>query len=384
VAVIGDGTFFHSGITGLIDAVYNKSNVTVVILDNSATVMTGGQQHPATGDTLMGDKTNVIDIPTLCKSLGVKSVRVVDPYNYQECLDSVKDEIEKNETSVIITNRPCVLMPERIMDEPYVVDLDLCNGCSACFRISCPAIMASEETNEHGSPKALIDETLCTGCSLCTQVCKPDAIVLKSQFAKEFVIAMADMNFNILIVGVGGQGVLLASELISEVAIQSGLDVKKSEVHGMSQRGGVVSSHVKIAPKVYSPTIQYGQADVVLSFEKAEGLRAIDWMKRDGVAIVSTTALVPAIVTSSKNLSYPHDAVDRMKEKTGKVIALEADDIALELGNPRLVNTILLGVMSNYLPFDLDMWNQAIKDKVKAKFVDVNLKAFERGRSITE
>ncbi len=193
---------------------------------------------------------------------------------------------------------------------------------------------------------------------------------------------MADKNYNILIVGVGGQGVLLASEVISDVAMNSGYDIKKSEVHGMSQRGGVVSSHVKIAPKVYSPTIEYGQADVLMAFEQAEGLRAIDWMKRDGVAIVSTTAIVPAIVTSSKMFKYPEDAVGEMKKKSKHVIAVPADQIAGELGNPRVVNTILLGVLSNYTPFENDLWIEMLKKKVKAKFVDVNLQAFKRGQNV--
>ena len=193
---------------------------------------------------------------------------------------------------------------------------------------------------------------------------------------------MANESLNILIVGVGGQGVLLASEIISEAAMKSGYDVKKSEVHGMSQRGGVVSSHVKIAPKVYSPTIQYGQADVLMAFEQAEGLRALDWMKSDGVAIVSTTMLVPAIVTSSKKLTYPENAAGEMKRKAERVIIVPADKIAAELGNPRVVNTILLGVLSNYAPFEYDLWIEMLKTKVKARFVEVNLKAFERGRSI--
>jgi len=194
--------------------------------------------------------------------------------------------------------------------------------------------------------------------------------------------AMTNKSYDILIVGVGGQGVLLASELISEVAMKFGYDVKKSEVHGMSQRGGVVSSHVRIGPRVHSPTIQYGQADVLIAFEQAEGLRAVDWMKKDGVAIVSTTSLIPAIVTSSKSFSYPDDAVDRLKKKAANVIAVDADSIARELGNPRLVNTILLGILSNYLPFALDQWKEVIKTKVKARFVDINLSALERGRSI--
>ena len=194
---------------------------------------------------------------------------------------------------------------------------------------------------------------------------------------------MAENNqYSILIVGVGGQGVLLASEILSEVAMKAGLDVKKSEVHGMAQRGGVVSSHVRIAPKVYSPTIEYGKADVVMAFEQAEGLRAVDWMKKNGVAIVSTTILVPAIVTSSKKFSYPDDSIGIMKTKAEHVIGVQADKIAAELGNPRLVNTILLGVLSNYMPFEMELWLDVIKNRVKERFVDINIKAFNRGREV--
>jgi indolepyruvate ferredoxin oxidoreductase alpha subunit len=182
VAAIGDSTFFHSGITGLVDAVYNNSNLTLMILDNRATAMTGGQQHPATGKTLMGKDATVIDFEALCKGLGVKNFRKVDPYDYNATLAAIEEEMKNPGPSVIVTDRPCVLMPKRIMNEPYVVDLERCNGCSACFRISCPAIMASDETNEHGRPKAVIDPTLCTGCTLCAQICQPEAIVLKSQF----------------------------------------------------------------------------------------------------------------------------------------------------------------------------------------------------------
>lgn len=193
---------------------------------------------------------------------------------------------------------------------------------------------------------------------------------------------MQDSNFNILIVGVGGQGVLLASEILSEVAMKAGYDVKKSEVHGMSQRGGVVSSHVKIAPKVYSPTIHKGQVDILLSFEQAEGLRAIDWMKKDGIAVISKTTLVPAIVTSTKSLSYPEDPIAEMRKHLDQVLGVDADKIAGELGNPRLVNTILLGIISNQLPFPVELWTDMMKAKIKPKFVDINLKAFSIGREI--
>jgi len=184
VAVIGDSTFFHSGITGILDAVYNRSNVTAIVLDNRATAMTGGQEHPGTGHTLMGEEVPQVDIGKLVQSLGVKNVRHLDPYQYEKTLEVIKEEIEKPGPSVIITSRPCVLMPKRIMDEPYVIDLEACTGCSLCFRISCPAISASDEKNKRGNPKAVIDETQCTGCTLCAQICPEEAIVLKSQFVK--------------------------------------------------------------------------------------------------------------------------------------------------------------------------------------------------------
>jgi indolepyruvate ferredoxin oxidoreductase, beta subunit len=183
---------------------------------------------------------------------------------------------------------------------------------------------------------------------------------------------------NILIVGVGGQGVLLASELLSEVAIMSGLDVKKSEVHGMSQRGGVVSSHVRIGKKVYSPIIPYGQADILLSFEQAEGLRALDWLAPNGQVIVSRTRLVPPIANFGK-FTYPDDPVAEIRKKTPQVIAVDADQMALELGNTRLVNTILLAVASPSIGFPRSVWEEAIRKLVKPKFVDVNLQAFARG-----
>jgi indolepyruvate ferredoxin oxidoreductase alpha subunit len=143
--------------------------------------MTGGQQHPATGYTLMGEETKEVDFVKLCKALGVESVRQVDPYDFKGLMDVFKEEIERPGPSVIITNRACVLMPKRIMDRPYTVIAEDCNGCSACFRIGCPAIMTSTELTEKKKPKAIIDPVLCTGCSLCAQVCKPEAIVLAEE-----------------------------------------------------------------------------------------------------------------------------------------------------------------------------------------------------------
>ncbi len=181
VAVIGDSTFLHSGITGLLDAVYNKSNMTLIILDNRVTAMTGGQEHPSTGHTLMGEPTKSVDFVELCKALGVESVRTADPYNFDGLMKTIKEEIDREGPSVIITNRACVLMPKRIMEQPYVVLEEECTGCSACYRIGCPAIFQSGKMTEDNKPIAEIDPILCTGCSLCAQICKPEAIVLQEQ-----------------------------------------------------------------------------------------------------------------------------------------------------------------------------------------------------------
>ena len=187
---------------------------------------------------------------------------------------------------------------------------------------------------------------------------------------------------NIYIAGVGGQGVLLASELLSEAAVVSGYDVKKSEVHGMSQRGGVVSSHVRIGKKVFSPIIPYGQADIILSFEQAEGLGAIDWLAPGGKMVISSTRLVPPSANFGK-LHYPEDPIAEIKKRTSNVILVDAEKMALELGNIRLVNTILLAVASPFIGFEKSIWEKAIKKLVKPKYVDLNLKAFSQGHELT-
>ena len=192
---------------------------------------------------------------------------------------------------------------------------------------------------------------------------------------------MENKTTNILIVGVGGQGVLLASEILSDVAMKAGYDTKKSEVHGMSQRGGVVSSHVKYGPKVYSPIIPYGNADILISFEQAEALRAMDWVKKDGLVATSTTRLIPPSAMG-KDFSYPDDPVEIMRKKMKNVIAIDADKIALEIGNIRLVNTLLLGVISSRLEFDNAIWEESFKARVKPKFVDINLVAFAKGQEL--
>ncbi len=167
VAVIGDSTFMHSGVTGLINIAYNGSNSTVIILDNSITGMTGHQQNPTTGYNLKGDPCSKIDLEALCKSVGIKSVRVVDPYNLAECDTVIKEELAKEEPSVIISRRPCALLKYVKHTGPIEVDTDKCIGCKSCMRIGCPAVSVIDG-------KVKIDNTLCTGCGVCAQMCKFD------------------------------------------------------------------------------------------------------------------------------------------------------------------------------------------------------------------
>jgi indolepyruvate ferredoxin oxidoreductase alpha subunit len=177
VAVIGDSTFLHSGITGLANVVYNRGTQLTIIVDNRITAMTGGQDHPGTSKTLMGEKTHAIDLVQLVKALGVEHVRTIDPFDQKETLAVLKEEIEREAPSVVITTKPCVLFPSKLKPATkFHVVLETCTACGACFRIGCPAITASSEKNEKGRAKSQIDIELCTGCTLCAQVCPEEAI----------------------------------------------------------------------------------------------------------------------------------------------------------------------------------------------------------------
>jgi len=169
VAVIGDSTFMHSGITGLVNIAYNNSNSTVIIVDNSITGMTGHQQNPTTGMNLKGDPASKIDLETLCRAVGINRVAVVDPYNLAECNRVIKEELAAKEPSVIISRRPCALLKYVKHSAPLKVDSDKCKSCKMCMKIGCPAI-----SMENG--KAKVDTTLCTGCGVCEQLCKFDAL----------------------------------------------------------------------------------------------------------------------------------------------------------------------------------------------------------------
>ena len=169
VAVIGDSTFMHSGMTGLVNIAYNATNSTVIILDNSITGMTGHQQNPTTGYNIKGDPAAKVNLEALCHALGINRVRVVDPYDLKACEEAVLEELAAEEPSVIISRRPCVLLKYVKAKPPLRVNADACRGCKRCMKLGCPAISFKEG-------KARIDATLCVGCGVCEQLCAFDAI----------------------------------------------------------------------------------------------------------------------------------------------------------------------------------------------------------------
>lgn len=169
VAVIGDSTFMHSGVTGLINIAYNQSNSTVIILDNSITGMTGHQENPTTGKTIKGDPTTAVSLELLAKAVGIDRVRVIDPYNLKECEDVLREEIAVDAPSVVISRRPCALLKYVKHNPPMHVNPDKCVGCKMCMKIGCPAISMKNK-------KSVIDFTQCVGCNVCSQLCKFDAI----------------------------------------------------------------------------------------------------------------------------------------------------------------------------------------------------------------
>ncbi|NLG85947.1 MAG: indolepyruvate oxidoreductase subunit beta [Firmicutes bacterium] len=191
---------------------------------------------------------------------------------------------------------------------------------------------------------------------------------------------MANKVTNVLLVGVGGQGTILAARILSGVLQEAGYDVKMSEVHGMSQRGGSVVTFVRYGEKVYSPLVEKGTADLILSFEKLEALRWLPYLKPEGTMVVNDLALLPAPVLLGK-AEYPYNALDVLREKAKKLITLDAAKIAEEkVGNIRTQNVVLLGALANNMDIPTETWEKVVRESVPPKTVDVNLKAFAAGR----
>jgi indolepyruvate ferredoxin oxidoreductase beta subunit len=192
-------------------------------------------------------------------------------------------------------------------------------------------------------------------------------------------------NLNFLFVGVGGQGILTASDIAAEVGLAAGLEAKKSEIHGFSQRGGVVESHVRWGQQVGSPMGERGTINFLVSFEILEAARFVDWLKPDGVVITSTQRLVPMSV-SSGGFTYPgRDEIEQtLRSRSGRLYYVDALDIAQRLGNTRLVNTIVLGTLSTQLDIHPDTWLSVIERRVPPKYAELNRQSFREGRRVID
>ena len=184
---------------------------------------------------------------------------------------------------------------------------------------------------------------------------------------------------NIMIVGVGGQGSLLASKLLGRLLVNEGFDVKVSEVHGMSQRGGSVVTYVRYGEKVYSPIVDKGEADFIISFEKLEAARYAPFLRPDGKIIVNSQEIDPMPVITGA-MEYPHEALENLSKKGVDIDCIDALTPALEAGSAKATNIVLMGRLSKYLSIDKDKWIRAIEESVAPKFVEMNIKAFELGR----
>ena len=188
---------------------------------------------------------------------------------------------------------------------------------------------------------------------------------------------------NILVVGVGGQGIITASDIAAQVGLDLGLDAKKSEVHGFAQRGGVVESHIRWAPSVGSPTCEKGYVDVLVAFELLEAARWVDWLKPEGVVLVNHQRLDPMSVNLGK-AAYPNEdeLLAALRERAKRVVVVDALPLAEQAGNQRTMNTVMLAALSSMLDTDPEVWRKAILRRVPQKYADVNEVAFQLGRQV--
>jgi indolepyruvate ferredoxin oxidoreductase beta subunit len=187
-----------------------------------------------------------------------------------------------------------------------------------------------------------------------------------------------ERTINVLLVGVGGQGTILASELLARVLLQAGYDVKKSEVHGMAQRGGRVVSHVRFGRKVHAPLIVRGEADILMGFEMAETLRSLDWLSMGARVIAENRAILPYTSQVGQE-SYPFDALERIRNEGFDLTVVDGEKLAEQAGERKTANIVLMGALARHLPVDRSVWEETIRLNMPARLMDVNLKAFEMG-----
>lgn len=435
-AFIGDSTFFASGMTGVVNALYNQANVTIILLDNSTTAMTGHQPHPGTGVTMMGDIAKKINPEQVLRGMGVEQIACINPLELDTAVDTVKKMAELPGVKVIIFQSPCIAVSKP--KQRVVIRKDLCIGCKKCIReLGCPGIVLRD-----GRP--FIDPTLCFGCSLCEFVCPVNAIEKESEDTGTYAAAgtsadrasgigagtaagqpdgekvsgqidtdkpegadepgktdkqgakavgngiaadQADASAlqqtgrNYLLCGVGGQGTVLAAKVLAAAAIAKGENVKTTETIGMAQRGGSVVSHVRTGQTIHSPLIPMKGADLLIAFEPAEAVRNLPYLKDGGTVVVSSRPVMP-VTAALKGSDYNGtDMIEYLQKKVARLIVLDTDALCAECGSTKVMNVILLGaaIRSGALEVNEEEIRTALLARLPEKHHELNIRALRLG-----
>ena len=358
---IGDSTFFHTGIPGVINAVYNQTEIKLMVLDNSTTAMTGSQPHPGTGQTMMGEISEKVSIEAVLKAIGVQFVEICSPFDLAKAQEAVKRAAEHKGVAAVIFRAPCITVSKPL--PLLTVNSHKCTGCKRCIKeLGCPAI-------SYSGHKAVIEPSMCYGCTICAQVCPFGAIEEE-----------AVMNKSILLAGVGGQGTVLASKLIAQAAIDLGFPARTAETIGMAQRGGCVVSHVRIG-EAHSPLIPKGKADIIIGFEPAEAVRCLPYLKEEGVVVTTKKAIKPVTASLSGSSYDGTEMIDYLTRNQEKLVVVDGEKICAACGSAKVLNIALLGAAcaAGALGIPRKSFQKAIESRLPQKFVTMNLKALELG-----
>ena len=413
-AFVGDSTFFASGITGSVNGFANGAEMTLCVLDNSTTAMTGHQPHPGTGVTVMGDLTEKVDIGAVLTGIGIKEVETVNPMELETAVGAVRRVSAKPGFKAIIFKYPCVVR-FRPKAGKASVDPDKCIGCKKCVsQLGCPALLFKDG-------KAAVDSSQCTGCTLCQQVCPVGAIsgggardfgrqvaeaqeesrkgaVPDSEKRRERAVMTASLmrsrdigepvsgarggfadavQTSVIFAGVGGQGTVLASRLTAAAAMAKGLRVRSAETIGMAQRGGSVTGFLKIGGNSMSAMMPRGSADVIIGFEPAEAVRMLPYLKPGGAVVCSRAPVYPVSALTG-DAPYDADAVIKYLEDTVSDLTLvDSAKLLEQLGSSKCLNTLLLGFALRAADIGVSAADIEIQLKkvLPEKLWDVNMKA---------
>lgn len=375
VSVLGDSTFLHTGIPSLIDVAYNNSNTVNIILDNRITGMTGHQQNPGTGLTAQGDPAPEVDIPAVCRAIGIRHVVTVDPNDLAAVKSALEGALALNEPSVVITRWPCALkkfsaedkaeFPGMFQDK-YRVAAEKCMGCRSCLKVGCPAIIF-----DSAAKKAAVGKD-CLGCGVCAQVCPVEPSKRGARNDKERFA--------------GGRG--WTGHHHGGKAPDAGVAprwVRRQDERDprdeSAGRVGVLPRAVQYGREVNSPVIGPGDADILVAFEEMEALRWIDYVKPGGMIVVSTERIASQPILTGR-MEYPQGIVEELRRNVPNTLAIDAPAEAARIGNKKAAKVILLGAIVKRMKLtDID-WEEIIQSNVKPAFVDVNLKALELGKGL--